>query len=67
MHDFILADEDWIGLMIFKYLRTRTGSDSILSDRTGLELKNYTVRSSLGRTQKCPVLPPQQLHTVFSL
>ena len=47
MHDFILADEDWIGLMIFKYLRIRTGSDSILSDRTGLGLKNFTVRSSL--------------------
>jgi len=28
-----LADQDWIGLMIFKNFACRTGSDSILSDQ----------------------------------
>jgi len=36
-HGFILADQDWIGLMIFKILRIWIG----------LGLKNFTVRSSL--------------------
>ena len=29
IHDFTLANQDWIGLMIFKNLRIRPGSDSI--------------------------------------
>jgi len=33
MNDFTLADQDWIGLMIFKNLRIRAGSDSISSDQ----------------------------------
>ena len=28
-----MADQDWIGLIIFKNLEIRTGSDSILSDQ----------------------------------
>ena len=27
LHDFTLADQDWSGLVIFKNLRIRTGSD----------------------------------------
>jgi len=44
-----LADQDWIGLMIYKNLRT--GLDRIQFDqiRTGLELKHFTVCSSLLR------------------
>jgi len=30
---FTLADQDWIGLVIFKKFADRTGSDSILSDQ----------------------------------
>jgi len=30
---FAWADQDWIGPMIFKIWRIRTGSDSILSDQ----------------------------------
>jgi len=37
MHGFTWSDKDWIGLMIFKILRMRTG----------LRLKKSTVRSSL--------------------
>ena len=33
IHVFTLADQDWIGPMILKILRIRTGSDSILSDQ----------------------------------
>jgi len=33
MHDFTLADQDWIELMIFKNLRIRTGSDSVFADQ----------------------------------
>jgi len=47
IHDFTLADQDWIGLMIFKNFAYRTGLDLILSDRTGLRLKNFTFPSSL--------------------
>jgi len=31
MHDFTLADQDWIRLRFSKILRIRTGSDSISS------------------------------------
>ena len=41
MHDFTLADQDWIGLIIFKNLRTRTGSDSILSDQDWTRTKIF--------------------------
>ena len=45
IHDFTWADQDWIGLMIFK----TSGLDRIqfCRIRTGLGLKNFTVRSSL--------------------
>jgi len=33
IHYFSWADQDWIGLMIFKILRIRTGLDLILSDQ----------------------------------
>jgi len=33
IHGFILADQDWIGLMIFKNLRIRAGSDSTFADQ----------------------------------
>jgi len=33
LNDFTLADQDWIGLMIFKNFGDRTGSDSIFSDQ----------------------------------
>ena len=33
LHDFTLAGQDWIGLIVFKNLRIRTGSDSISSDQ----------------------------------
>jgi len=33
IHAFTLVDQDWIGLMSFKNLRIRTGSDSVLSDQ----------------------------------
>jgi len=32
-----LADQDWFGLMIFKILRIKTGSDSILSGQDWTE------------------------------
>jgi len=44
LHWRIRTGSDW---WFSKNLRIRTGSDSISSVRTGLGLKNFTVRSSL--------------------
>ena len=41
IHDFTLADQDWIGLVIFKNLQIRTGSDSILSDQDWTGTENF--------------------------
>jgi len=41
MNDFTLADQDLIGLMIFKNLQIRTGSDSILSDQDWTWTENF--------------------------
>jgi len=48
IHGFIWADQDWVGLMIFKSF-SGSGLDRIqfLRNRIGLGLKNFTVRSSL--------------------
>jgi len=45
IHDFTWADQDWIGLMIFKTFADQDwiGFNFIW---TGLGLKNFTVRSS---------------------
>jgi len=58
IHCFAWADQDWIGPMIFKNLRIRTGSDSTLWIRIGLGLKNFTVRSSLQGAQlpRCRII-----------
>jgi len=40
-HDFKQADQDWIGLMIFKHLRIRTGSDSILSNQDWTQTEKF--------------------------
>jgi len=40
-HDFKRADQDWIGLMIFKNLRIRTGSDSILSNQDWTQTEKF--------------------------
>jgi len=55
IHDFTLADQVWIGPMIFKNFADQDWIGSILSDRTGLGLKNFTVHSSLLRclSQNC--------------
>ena len=51
MHDFTLADQDWIGLMIFKNLAEQDWIGfNFLQIRIGLRLKNLSVRSSLTAT-----------------
>ena len=56
------ANKDWIGLVIFKNLRIRTGSDSILSDQDWTRTeKNFTVRSSLDFTQSLLLLKRYRL------
>jgi len=39
MHGFTCAIQDWIGLVIFKNLRIRTGLDLIFADQIGLGQK----------------------------
>jgi len=41
MHGFTWADQDWIGLMIFKNCADRTGLDSTLADQDGTRTKKF--------------------------
>jgi len=48
LHNFTLADQDWIGLIIFqKYCGSGLDRIQFHRIRTGFGLKNFTVRSSL--------------------
>jgi len=47
MHDFTLAEQDWIGLMIFKNFVSGLDWIQFYLIRTVLGLINFTVRSSL--------------------
>jgi len=58
IHGFIWADQDWIGLMILKNLRIRTGSDSTFADQDWTRNEKFhsplisallTERHALGR------------------
>jgi len=44
MHDFSLVGQDWIGLIIFKNLRIRAGSDSISSDQDRTRTEKFYSR-----------------------
>jgi len=41
MHDFTLAGQDWIGPIIFKILRIRTRSNSILSGQNWTRTEKF--------------------------
>jgi len=41
IHGLTLADQDWIGLVIFKNMRIRTGSDSNFADQDWTQTEKF--------------------------
>jgi len=43
IHGFTLADQDWVGLIIFKILQIRTGSDSIFENQNRTRTEKFHI------------------------